>query len=108
MGGRNRNGGPGICGYVTNTNAIYDNQGHISINDSPPSYIPATTKSITRALENGDNVGVALDGIAGMFPPKDKKETIRVGNRKGTTLYCEIIIRLCTAKPSICIIAAAR
>lgn len=46
-------------------------------------YVPANSFEIKKVLERGENVGVILDGIAGMFQFDAHKELACVNDRKG-------------------------
>ena len=47
-------------------------------------YIPAKSKDILNTLtKKEENIGVVLDGIAGMFQPSGTQETIYIQQRKG-------------------------
>lgn len=46
-------------------------------------YIPAEKRAITKCLEEGGNVGIILDGIAGMFQSAPGIEKAYLAKRKG-------------------------
>eukprot|EP00928_Gymnodinium_smaydae_P029915 TRINITY_DN22391_c0_g2_i1.p1 TRINITY_DN22391_c0_g2~~TRINITY_DN22391_c0_g2_i1.p1 ORF type:complete len:364 (-),score=32.14 TRINITY_DN22391_c0_g2_i1:355-1446(-) len=59
-------------------------------------YVEASSAAIKKALSKGQNVGLVLDGIAGMFQKSDKEELGWVQERKGV-----VKIALTTGTPLV-------